>query len=399
MGPQGLRVLVVDDERNLRNALALCLEGMGCTVAQASSAEGATAAVLGQPLDLVFLDLRLAHESGLDVLPLLLAEQPGLAVVVITAYATVETAVEALKRGARDYLSKPFTPEQIRQVVEKVAGDRALVFETRSPRMQATVEKALRAAQVDVPILIRGEIGVGKSVLARAIHANSPRHAHAFVRVRCSTDVEAAQGGTLFLDELGEMPPSLQAKLLWLLQEERMGGSRPRIADVRLIAATSRDLAAEVVAGRLRKELLSRVNVVEIPVPPLRERPEDILPLARHFLVVFARATRRQVAELSPEAERALLGYDWPGNVRELRNVMEQTVILWPAQRIDPLAFPDRIVARSIEPRLGGDFTVEQIERAHIQRVIGRTATLDEAARILGVDASTLWRKRKKYNR
>lgn len=399
MGPQGLRVLVVDDERNLRNALALCLEGMGCTVAQASCAEGATAAALGQPLDLVFLDLRLAHESGLDVLPRLLAEQPGLAVVVVTGYATVETAVEALKRGARDYLCKPFTPAQIRQVVETVAGYRAVVFETRSPRMQATVEKALRAAQADASILIRGESGTGKSVLARAIHANSPRRAHPFVTVRGSTDVEAAQGGTLFLDELGEMPPSLQAELLWCLQEERVGGSHPRIADVRLVATTSRDLEAEVSAGRLREDLLSRVNVVEIPMPPLRERPEDILPLARHFLVVSAREARRPVADLSPEAERALLGYDWPGNVRELRNVMEQAVILWPAQRIDPMAFPDRIVARSIEPRLGGDFTVEQIERAHIQRVIGRTATLDEAARILGVDASTLWRKRKKYNR
>jgi NtrC-family two-component system response regulator AlgB len=214
--------------------------------------------------------------------------------------------------------------------------------------------------------------------------------------------VEAAEHGTLFLDEIGELSPALQSKLLRFLQEkqfERVGETQTRTADVRVVAATNRDLEAEVKSGRFREDLLYRLNVIDVVVPPLRERPDDILPLAREFLVYFSRTARRPVPQLAPEAERALLAYPWPGNIRELRNALERAVILSSAQSLPPQALPERIAAHAAPaPALGGDFTLEQIEREHILRVLARTKTQEEAARILGVDASTLWRKRKKYD-
>jgi NtrC-family two-component system response regulator AlgB len=210
-----------------------------------------------------------------------------------------------------------------------------------------------------------------------------------------------AQGGTLFLDEIGEIAPGLQAKLLRFLQDkqfERLGENKTRHADVRVIVATNRDLETDVKAGRFREDLLYRLNVIEVTIPPLRERPEDILRLARWFLAFFARSARRSLPELSLAAEQALLHYSWPGNVRELRNAIERAVILWPAQVIEPQAFPERIVSHTAHgPQLGGDYTLETIEREHLLRVLARTSTLEEAAQVLGIDASTLWRKRKKY--
>jgi NtrC-family two-component system response regulator AlgB len=278
-------------------------------------------------------------------------------------------------------------------------------------------------------VLLQGENGTGKGMAARHLHAHSPRRAGPFVTVNCPTlsedllaselfghmrgsftgavrdqegRVEAAEGGTLFLDEIGELPPGLQAKLLRFIQDhefERLGDTRTRCADVRVVAATNRDLERDVREGRFREDLYFRLGVIEVRLPLLRERPEDILPLARGFLAAFAaQAKRVPVPELSPASEALLLAYPWPGNVRELRNAIERAVILWPAQVIEPGAFPERLVATpAAGPRCGGDFTLEQIEREHIQRVVARTATLDEAAAILGIDSSTLWRKRKKY--
>jgi NtrC-family two-component system response regulator AlgB len=443
-----VRVLVVDDERNIRTTLAICLEGLGCTVAQASTGEAALEALRRAPFDLCFLDLRLGTENGMALLPRLLAERPGLDVVVVTAYATFDTAVEAIRRGAADYVPKPFTPDQIRLLVERLTARRAeaalrldlerrlgeaapeVSLETGSPRMQAVLEVVARAAAAEVSVLLRGENGTGKGVVARAIHAGSPRRACPFVTVNCPTltgellaselfghakgaftgavrdqpgRVEAAEGGTVFLDEIAEISPPLQAKLLRFLQDrvfERVGETRTRTADVRIVAATNRDLEAEVEAGRFRQDLLYRLNVVEVTVPPLRERPEDVLPLARRFLAFFAIGAKRPAPELSPAAGRALLAYGWPGNVRELRNVMERAVILSPAQVLEVESLPERLRAQLSEVAvLGGDFTVEAIEREHILRVLGRAPTMEEAARILGIDASTLWRKRKKLGR
>ncbi|MBC8069227.1 MAG: sigma-54-dependent Fis family transcriptional regulator [Deltaproteobacteria bacterium] len=439
-------VLVIDDEKNIRTTMTVCLEGMGCTVTAVGTAAAAMAAVEQRHFDLAFLDLRLGEQSGLELLPQLLAARAQLAVVMITAYATFDTAVEAIKRGAVDYLPKPFTPAQIRHVYEQITGRRAVErkladleglladevpeadLETESPRMRTLLDLAVRAGASDATLLLRGESGTGKGVLARALHARSARGALPFVTVNCPTlsdellaselfghvkgaftgavrdqagRVESAEGGTLFLDEIGEISTGLQAKLLRFLQDkqfERIGEGRTRRADVRVIAATNRDLARDVADGRFREDLYFRLAVIELLVPPLRERTEDIGRLADHFLAFFARAAKRPPAELSAEARAAVLAHAWPGNLRELRNAMERAVILWPGRRLGLEALPEAIAGRAVDAlRLGGDHSLELIEREHTLRVLARAHTQDEAARILGIDASTLWRKRKKY--
>lgn len=440
------RVLIIDDEKNIRNTLSLCLEEIGCTTVAVGSAEAAIKAAQRQAFDVAFLDLRLGAASGLDLLPALLAEQRDLAVVVITAYATIETAVDAIKRGASDYLPKPFTPAHIRHVVEQLLQRRKVSLQladlkrqledavpeadlsTESQKTRIVLQTLQRVSQTDVTVLLRGESGTGKGVLARLVHAQSPRRERPFVVVNCPTlseellaselfghargaftgavrdqpgKVEAAQGGTLFLDEIGEISPGLQAKLLRFLQEkqfERIGETRTRYADVRVLAATNRDLEDDVKAGRFREDLLYRLNVIEVTLPPLRERPEDLERLARGFIAFFARAARRPDLEISPGALDALRVYPWPGNVRELRNAIERAVILWPTRVLEPAAFPERVAAHATDvPRLGGDCTLEAVEREHILRVISRIPTLEDAAKVLGIDSSTLWRKRRKF--
>jgi NtrC-family two-component system response regulator AlgB len=443
-----LRVLVIDDEKNIRATLSLCLEQTGCQVTAVSSAESALSALAQQLYDLAFLDVRLGDSSGLDLIAKLLVDCPNLLVVVITAYATIDSAVEAIKRGASDYLPKPFTPAQIRHVVDQCIRQRDLKrrvtdlegrlrdavpetdLESDSPKLRAVFAVAEKASTSDAPVLLRGESGTGKSVLARWIHSMSPRNHQPFVVVNCPTlseelltselfghargaftgavrdqpgRVEAAEGGTLFLDEIGDISPSLQAKLLRFLEEkefERLGENKTRHANVRTVAATNRDLEEQVRKGLFREDLFYRLNVIDLQLPPLRERREDILRLARRFLVFFAKSARRQTPALSKAAEESLTAYSWPGNVRELRNTIERAVILWPAQMIEPEAFPAHISARyraADAPQVGGNFSLDAIEREHVTRVIARTATLDEAAAVLGIDASTLWRKRKKY--
>ena len=442
-----LRVLIIDDEKNIRKTLSLCLEQMDCYVKAVSSVDGALSALRHESFDVAFLDLRLGEANGLEIIPKLLAESAELMIVMMTAFATIDSAVEAIKRGATDYLPKPFQPAQIRHVIDQCIKRRELTrqvtdlesrlreaapeveLDSDSPKVRAVLEIAERASASDVPVLLRGESGTGKTVLARTIHSLSPRSKHPFTVVNCPAlseelltselfghsrgaftgavrdqpgRVEAAEGGTLFLDEIGDISPSLQAKLLRFLEEkefERLGENKTRRANVRTIAATNRDVEDHVRRGLFREDLLYRLNVIDLQLPPLRERPEDILRLARRFLAFFAKSARRQPQELSKAAEDALVAYAWPGNIRELRNAIERTAILWPAPVIEPEAFPAHISARgkSTAAQLGGDFTLDTIEREHITRVATRTSTLDEAAAILGIDASTLWRKRKKY--
>jgi NtrC-family two-component system response regulator AlgB len=444
---KGLRVMVIDDEKNIRATLALCLEQIGCEVTAVASQQGALDALARQRHDLAFLDLRLGGSSGLDLIPRLLADVPDIMVVVMTAYATIDSAVEAIKRGATEYIAKPFTPAQIRHVVDQCLTRRNLTrqihdlefrlseaapdidFESDSSKVRSVIDIAVKASASDVAVLLRGESGTGKTVLARMIHNLSPRARGPFVVVNCPTlseellaselfghakgaftgavrdqvgRVEAAEAGTLFLDEIGEISPSLQAKLLRFLEEkefERIGENRTRRADVRMIAATNRNLEDQVAKGLFREDLLYRLNVIDLLLPPLRERPEDILRLARRFLAFFAKAARRQPPQLSPAAEATLVAYGWPGNIRELRNAIERAVILWPAEILEPEAFPAQTPAhpRVETPQIGGNFTLEALEREHVTRVLARSATLEEAAEILGIDASTLWRKRKRY--
>jgi NtrC-family two-component system response regulator AlgB len=441
-----LRVLVVDDEKNIRTTLALALEGAGCKVGLAATSESALAQASRDVFDLAFVDLKLADESGLDLIPRLLVARPGLDVVVITAYATIETAVEAMRRGAWDYLAKPFTPLQVRRLVERAAESRTLLrrvadlegqlatavpeleLGTRSPALQSAIDMIQRAGLSDSAVLLRGESGTGKGVLARFLHARSPRAQGPFVVVHAPTlseellaselfghakgaftgavrdqpgKVEAADGGTLFLDEIAEIAPSLQAKLLRFLQDrefERVGETRTRKADVRVVSATHRDLDEDVRSGRFREDLLYRLNVIEVTVPPLRERADDILPLARHFLAFFARQAAKPVPELSSDSEAALRRYEWPGNVRELRNAMERAVVLLQGRVVEPSLLPRKLAESAPPaPAVGADVRLDQLEREHIERVLARTASLEEAARVLGIDASTLWRKRKRY--
>ncbi|MGN6731044.1 MAG: sigma-54-dependent transcriptional regulator [Candidatus Binatia bacterium] len=445
--PEKLRVLVVDDEKNIRTTLSLCLEQLGCDVSAVSSWQGALQAIAKHPYELAFLDIRLGEANGLDLIPKLLADCPNLSIVVMTAYATIDSAVAAVKRGAIDYLPKPFQPAQICHVMDQCMQARELrrqltdlenrlseaapevELESDSANVRVVLETARRAAASDAAILLRGESGTGKTVLARMMHSLSPRSTRPFVVVNCPTlseellaselfghsrgaftgavrdqpgRVEVAEGGTLFLDEIGDISPALQAKLLRFLEAkefERLGENQTRRANVRTIAATNRDIEDHVRRGLFREDLLYRLNVITLQLPALHERPEDILRLARRVLFFFAKSARRRPQELSQAAEQALRSYSWPGNIRELRNAIERAAILWPAQTIEPEAFPAHISGqtKAITAQLGSDMTLEAIEREHISRVMARTSTLDEAAAILGIDASTLWRKRKKY--
>jgi len=437
-----MRILIVDDEKNIRRTLTMALESMEHEVACSSNSATALAELRKASFDVVLLDLKLSSESGLDVMEEILRIAPQAAVVMVTAYASIETAVEAMRRGAFDYLPKPCTPDQVRQVLARIEQTRKLerrVVElesrlgaepemdltSQSAAMQKTLDVAFKAAESEATILLLGENGTGKSVLARAMHRRSPRRGGAFVTVSCPSlsrellesdlfghvkgaftgahadtqgKVAAADGGTLFLDEIGELPLEIQTKLLRLLQEreyERVGETKPRRANVRIISATNRDLTQAVADGKFREDLFYRLNVISLRLPPLRERLSDLEKIAMSHLTFIAGHSGKSVHGFSPDALKAMRGYHWPGNLRELRNVIERAVILCSGELIEAADLSDTIQATS-EMRLGGKFTVEEIEGEHIRRVMANTRTLDEAATILGIDPATLYRKRKK---
>ena len=438
-----MRVLIVDDERNIRRTFSLALESMNHEVSTASSGRDALDELQRANFDVVFLDLKLSQESGLDVLEEIVRVSPQSFVVIVTAYASVETAVEAMRRRAFDYLPKPCTPEQIRHVLSNVERTKTLErrvadlesrlvasgpeidISTGSPAMRKALDVALKAAQSEATVLLLGETGTGKSLLAREIHRRSRRPEGAFVTVSCPSlskelleselfghvkgaftgahhdtmgKVATANGGTLFLDEIGELPLAIQARLLRLLQEreyERVGENVPRHADVRVISATNRDLAKAVADGSFREDLYYRLNVISLRVPPLRERLADMERLALLHLTFLASHAGKAVRTFSPAALEALHNYSWPGNLRELRNVIERAVILSDHEQIELADLWDTIHSPS-EVRLGGKFTLEQIEAEHIRRLIASHKTLEEVAEILGIDPATLYRKRKR---
>src|SRR5271170_7168546 len=438
------KLLVVDDDRKIRQTLSAYLETFGHEVRMAESAREALDLIAAFDFDLVLTDHRMAERTGLELLQDIRQRFPDLIVILMTAYATVEGAVGAMKAGAYDYVTKPFSPDQLQRVLERALEVRSLrgenralrdtvddapSLESRSPAMRILLEAARQAAASDATILLIGESGVGKTVLARQIHQWSARRERPFVTVNCTTiaehlleselfghmrgsftgaikdkpgRLEAADGGTVFLDEIADLSGELQTKFLRFVQEqsfERVGGDRTIKVDTRIIAATNRDLEAEVAARHFRDDLFYRLNVITLRVPSLRERREDILPLAEWMLKSASIRNHRSRMSLSPGAAAAITKYRWPGNIRELRNSLERAAVLTREEVIQPDDLPDSLFRDHVETLAGisHSASLEEVEREHISRVLSESATLDEAAATLGINATTLWRKRKRY--
>ncbi len=441
-------ILVVDDEESARVTLALLLEKRGHRVAQASGVRAAGERLAEQVFDLVVTDLRMPDGSGLDVLRAVQARQPGTEVILLTAYAGWESAKEAMRLGAFDYFEKGREPDELFHRIDQAFAKRALrrenanlraqvteryAFEgmvARSPQMRAVLELVGRVAPSDATVLLRGESGTGKEVVAKALHHASPRARGPFVAVNCGALPEAllesevfghvkgaftgaavakkglfeeAHGGTFFFDEIGEMPPALQVKLLRVLQDgavRRVGGNDPVQVDARVVAATHRDLAGMLRQGTFREDLFYRLNVVPLVIPPLRERREDVLALAEHFLARAA-AKHGRPLRLGPDAADRLLRYPWPGNVRELENAIERTAILASHDTLEAADLPPHIAAGvglGAAPALPPQERLADLERTHILQTLERCGwNHSRAAEALGIGRTTLWRKLKEY--
>ncbi len=437
-------MLIVDDDPAVLGAFRVCLEGADYYVAGADTLHEGLRLAARQPFDLCLLDRTIGEDSGVDGLPKLKQLAPETRVVMVSAHGEVAAAMEAIAAGADDYLVKPCSPEQLRIAVARQVEARKLAtrvqtlerqiprgddeLDSSSPAMQHVLETARQVAATDANVLILGESGTGKGVLARAIHRWSARAESEFVIIDCPSlspelleselfghnkgsftgatqstvgRVTHADGGTLLLDEIGDFPPGLQPKLLRFIQDkeyERIGDPATRRADVRILAATNHDLEEMARDGRFRQDLLYRLNVITLHVPPLRERPEDVERLAGHFARRYAESYRRPGQGLSPSAIELIRGYAWPGNVRELQNVIERASILCTGQWIEPkhlaLGNGASVDARA---RAGSAISLDELERLHIRQVLATADTLDAAARTLGIDASTLYRKRKAF--
>jgi two-component system, NtrC family, response regulator AlgB len=441
-----LNVLIVDDETNIRKTLTYCLEAEGHRVVSVSNSSDAVYEARRRSFDIVFLDLKLGKEDGMDLIPVLLADSSWLKIIIITAFASIESVVEAMKRGASDYIVKPFTTDQVKIITRRVAKMRQLEsqvaslkesmerlgveddpFQSKNISMQRFIETSKKVAPTEAIVLLRGESGTGKSVFARAIHNWSNRSPKPMAVVACPAvphdlleseifghvkgaftgavkentgRIASCEGGTLFLDEIGEMPFSIQAKLLRFIQDkeyERLGDSTLRKADVRIIAATNSNLEKQVSEGIFREDLFYRLNVINLTVPPLRERPEDIMPLATNFLGYFCRVNHKTIQVFSEPAVQQLTGYKWPGNVRELRNTIERAVILGGGKEISVSDLPENISPVPAEPVIGDMIPLSIVEELHIRRIMAKTSSLQEAAEVLGIDQATLWRRRKAY--
>lgn len=468
------RILIIDDDVSLVAALTGVLDQAGYEVRSAETADAALEIVRREPIELALVDIRLGTESGLDLLPQLKLLRPEMSVIVLTGVGTIALAVEAMQRGADNFIEKPIDPPRFLALVAKgleayalrrkalqlerlSAPSRPLICGDGSP-MHEVLRLAEAVAARETTVLLCGETGTGKGLLARFIHDASPRRKGPFVELNCAglsrelTEselfghergaftgaverkiglFEAADGGTLFLDEIGEMDPAVQAKLLNALEQKRfrrLGGVAEIAVNVRVIAATNRDLQQDIATGRFRKDLFYRLNAFTIHLPPLRERREDILPLARHFLAE-CQAPQASVRGLSWDVEEILMGYDWPGNVRELKNVIERAAILCPrgsellpihlpplrasratdvtshlsdvqgATEGRPLTQGSRAPDQSPSPPASLSKAVEEAERHYLELALqAHNWNLSATARELGISRDTLYRKIKKYN-
>jgi two-component system response regulator FlrC len=436
------RILVVDDEEGIRSFIAEALEGEGYAVTCAADGREAEALLSRDSFHLMLTDLRMPGLDGMELLRRAREAVPEMEAVVLTAHGSVDTAVEAMRLGAFDYLTKPLSgPGELRLLVSRAlerrrmrdaaaraaepAGGEELV--AKDPAMRAVLAHLDKVAPTPATVLLTGESGTGKEVAARRIHARSPRAAGPFVAVNCAAvseqlvesemfgheqgaftgatgqrrgRFELADGGTLFLDEIGELPAGLQAKLLRVLQEqrfERVGGTRTIAVDVRVIAATNRDLEAELRAGRFREDLFHRLAVFPVRLPPLRERPGDIEPLARHLLSGIARQLGRPGLRLESDALAVLRTRPWPGNVRELRNALERAAILADGELVTAGDLVPGPAAGAVEPAFDG--TLKDLEREAIRRALAATGGhRRQAAGRLGIGLRTLYDKLKEYD-
>jgi two-component system response regulator HydG len=445
-------VLVVDDDPAHRTMLRTLLTGWGYAIDEADDGSAAIERVHERAFDLIMMDIRMVKVSGLEALAEIKALNPAIPIIIMTAYSSVETAVEALKSGAYDYLTKPLDFDELRLVMERamehthLREENRLLRETlgshfdtqhiigRSAPMMRLMETVAQVAPSEATVLITGESGTGKEMIAGAIHFNSPRKDGPFVKINCAAITETlleselfghekgaftgahrqkegrfrqAHGGTLFLDEISEMSLAMQVKLLRVLQEReitRVGGEEVIKVDVRIIAATNTDLAREIEEGRFREDLYYRLNVVALEMPPLRERREDIPLLAQHFLEALSRDNRKDIKGFTPQAMDRLMKYDWPGNVRELMNAVERGVVLSRSEYLDEevlsLISSDESSSQDISSGdgLNADMPLDEVEKASILKTLESAGgNKSEAARRLGITRRTLHKRLKLY--
>lgn len=448
-------ILLVDDDSGHRAMLRAFLEEWNYAVREAEDGEQAIAMLKAESFDLIFTDVRMPKKSGLEVLLVVKELNPALPVLIMTAYSTVEAAVEAIKAGAYDYLTKPLDFEKLEVTLRNIFIHAGLIQKTaalttslatsldssniigQSPAMRQVLEVVRTVAPSEATIQITGESGTGKELIAKAIHMNSPRAKGPYIAFNCAAITDSlieselfghekgaftgadkrregrfmlADKGTLFLDEIGEMPLLMQAKLLRVIQErefQRVGGEQSLSVDVRLVAATNRDLVKEVAEGRFREDLYYRLNVVAIPMPPLRERPEDVPLLAGHFLERFAAQNRKRVRGFTPAAMDRLIRYAWPGNVRELENVIERAVIMLSGEFVGVKELPPALASVEAAQNFAAEAgtliippnpTMDDIEKAAIHEALQRHGgNKTEAARQLGITRKTLHLKLVKW--
>ena len=438
-----LNIMVVDDELIVRESLKGWLEKFGYGVDTAEDALDALEKLERESYDVLLVDIKMPGMDGIELLKKVKEDQPDVIVVMITAHGSIESAIEAMKSGARDYLMKPFDPEDLELLIEKLVQTKRLVDQNKwlresyegksrfqdligqSEAMQKLFQLIQDVAPNDTPVLIVGETGTGKELVAKALHALSPRRYAPFVAVNCGAftetllestlfghekgaftgahhmqkgRVEMANGGTLFLDEVGEISPKMQVDLLRVLEEKkfhRLGNPKPITVDFRLVSATHRDLEEDVQDRAFRQDFYYRINVITIAVPPLRERKEDIELLAYHFLGRYSQELNKNITGINKEALDILTSYDWPGNVRELENVIERAVVIGKKRKIAPADLPFQDVSIPRKPMAG---SLEKVEKDHISEMLRACKwNIARTAGLLGINRTTLYKKIKKY--